>query len=107
MLFVAIWSFGVWLVFLFAMLLPFGLLSFFQAENLIAMSRLIMPLSLLVAGVFIIMEKTGAANEDPFENQVTDVPLTVLCNTIERDLREMLQEKELPAKLHPVQGYLY
>ena len=53
------------------------------------------------------MEKTGAANEDPFENQVTDVPLTALCNTIERDLREMLQEKELPAKLHTVQGYLY
>ena len=62
-----------------------------------------MPFSWLAAGVFIIMEKTGAANEDPFENQVTDVPLTALCNTIERDLREMLQET---AKLHPVQGYL-
>jgi putative membrane protein len=53
----------------------------------------------LIAGVFVIMERTGAANEDPFENQITDVPLTARCNTIERDLREMLGERELPAKL--------
>ena len=53
------------------------------------------------------MEKTGAANEDPFENRVTDVPLTALCNTVERDLKEQLGEAALPEKLVAVDGYLW
>ena len=53
------------------------------------------------------MERTGAANEDPFENQVTDIPMTALCNTIERDLKEMLGETELPEKIQAQNGYLF
>ena len=60
----------------------------------------------VIAGVFVIMERTGAANEDPFENKVTDVPMTYICNTLERDLLEMLGEIGLPEKLEPVKGYL-
>jgi len=59
-----------------------------------------------VAGVFVIMERTGAANEDPFENKITDVPLTSLCNTIERDLKDMLGEP-IPGKLPVENGYLF
>ena len=94
-------------VILFALLLPFGLLGFFTAENLIPFSWLIIPLSVMIAGVFVIMERTGAANEDPFENKTTDVALTSICNTIERNLREMLGETNLPKKLEPVEGYLF
>ena len=57
--------------------------------------------------VFVIMERTGAVNEDPFENQITDVPLTAICNTIERNLREMLGEAKLPQKMEAVEGYLF
>ena len=91
---------------LFSVLLPFGLLSFFQSDLLGAYSWLIIPLSFLISGVFIVMERTGAANENPFENQVTDIPMTALSNTIERNLKEMLQE-ELPAKMMPENGYLF
>lgn len=94
-------------VLIFAFMLPFGLLSFFQTDVLLPYSWLIIPMAILIAGVFIIMERTGAANEDPFENKITDVPLTALCNTIERDLKEMLGDKTLPAKLEPVDGYLF
>lgn len=95
-------------VILFSLLLPFGMLSFFQSsEAHEALSFLSIPLSVLIAGVFVIMERTGAANEDPFENLVTDIPLTALCNTIERDLREMLGEKDLPPKLKAENGYLF
>lgn len=94
-------------VVLFALMLPFGLLGFFLSEQLVSFAWLIIPLSVLIAGVFIIMERTGAANEDPFENKVTDVALSAICNTIERNLREMLGEKELPEKMKPVDGYLY
>lgn len=94
-------------VVLFALLLPFGLLSFFTRESLVGFSWLIIPLSVVVAGVFIIMEKTGAAIEDPFENKNTDVALTSICNTIERNLKELLGEPDLPEKLEPVDGYLF
>ena len=94
-------------VLLFALLLPFGLLGFFTSDALQAASWLIVPLSTLLSAVFIIMERTGVANEDPFENKITDVPLTYICNTIERDLREMLGETSLPAKLKPENGYLF
>ena len=94
-------------VILFALLLPFGLLGFFVSETLLEVSWLIIPLSVLIAGVFIIMERTGAANEDPFENKITDVALTSLCNTIERNLKELLGETDLPEQLQPVKGYLY
>jgi putative membrane protein len=53
------------------------------------------------------MERTGAANENPFENLVTDVPLTSICNKIERDLLEMLGNENLPQKLEAENGYLY
>ena len=86
-------------------MLPFGLLSFFQDVE--SLSWLIIPLSLLIALVFVIMERTGAANEDPFENKVTDVSLTAICNTIEIDLKQMLGEKELPSKVEPEKGYLF
>lgn len=92
-------------VWTFATVLPFGLLSLFVTSP--QLTVLIIPLTVIIAGMFTIMEKTGAANEDPFENRTTDVPLTAICNTIERDLREQLQEQDLPAKLEPVNGYLW
>jgi ion channel-forming bestrophin family protein len=94
-------------VLVFATFLPFGLLGFFLTDSLLPFTWMIVPLSTLIAGIFIIMERTGAANEDPFENLVTDVPLTSICNTIERDLKEMLGEKILSEKLKPIDGYLF
>lgn len=92
-------------VWTFATVLPFGLLSLFVSTPNLAW--LVIPLTVLIAGMFTIMDKTGSANEDPFENLVTDVPLTTLCNTIERDLKEQLNEINLPVKLEPVNGYLW
>ena len=91
-------------VWVFSFLLPFGMLSLFAGDARLAW--LIIPLSIIVSGVFVIMERTGAANEDPFENKVTDVPMTTMCNTIERDLKEMLGGVDLPAKIEAENGYL-
>lgn len=92
-------------VLLFIALLPFGLINFFNQNT--ETSWLVIPLSILISAVFVIMERTGAANENPFENLVTDVPLTSICNKIERDLLEMLGEKNLPPKLEAENGYLF
>jgi len=67
----------------------------------------VIPVAVIIAFVFAVIGKVGEVNEDPFEDRITDVPLTALCNTIERDLRELLGERELPAKLLPLDGYLY
>jgi putative membrane protein len=63
--------------------------------------------SILVSFVFGVMGKVGEVNEDPFENQITDIPMTSMCNTIERDLKEMLGEADLPAKLEAKDGYIF
>jgi putative membrane protein len=53
------------------------------------------------------VERTGAVNEEPFENRITDVPLSAYCTDIERDLRETLDERTLPDSLAPQNGYLF
>ena len=92
-------------VIIFSALLPLGLLSFFQSERIQAFDWMIIPLAILIGGVFVIMERTGEANENPFENKITDIPMTSLCNTIERDLKEMLGEA-IPDKIKSINGYI-
>ncbi|MCA6362890.1 MAG: hydrogenase [Bacteroidetes bacterium] len=88
----------------FILLLPFSLTGdFFRMQ----IGYLVVPVSFILSFVFAIIGKVGEVNEDPFENKITDVPLTALCNTVERDLREMLGETDLPAKKEPERGFLF
>ncbi|MBL7814359.1 MAG: hypothetical protein JNL70_05060 [Saprospiraceae bacterium] len=88
----------------FMVILPFSLITDF---NKMGVPELMIPLSILVSFVFGVMGKVGEVNEDPFENQITDIPMTSMCNTIERDLKEMLSETNLPAKLEPENGFIF
>lgn len=90
-------------LFTFMLLLPFCLVGDFTKMNI---GYLMVPVAVTISFVFSIIGKVGEVNEDPFENKITDVPLNALCNTIERDLKEMLGEKELPVKLVPENGFL-
>ncbi len=92
-------------VYTFSLILPFGLLGL--AVNGTLPLWTIIPLSSLLSLVFIVMERTGAVNEHPFENTITDVPMSYLCNEIERDLREFLGEEVFIQKLKPENGYLF
>lgn len=82
-------------VWLFVLLLPFGLIGQFKQLGHAA-TFLVIPFSVLISWVFITMEIVGDNSEDPFEGFVNDVPMTALCRTIEIDLREILGETELP-----------
>lgn len=88
----------------FMLLLPFSLVGDFSRMGA---DFLMVPVSCIISLVFAILAKVGEVNEDPFENRITDVPLTALCNTVERDLREMLGETVLPPAAEAKQGYLY
>jgi putative membrane protein len=96
---------NVYFVKLFILLVPFGMLQEF--ENLGAnYVWLTIPFSALVSWVFNTMEKIGEATENPFEGTANDIPMAALCRTIEIDLREMLDETEVPAPIQPVNNIL-
>jgi putative membrane protein len=80
----------------FLLLLPFALLS-----EIARMSSplLLIPLSLVISFVFAIIGKVGEVNEDPFENRITDVPMTYVCNLIESNTSEMLGQPIPPMQL--------
>lgn len=88
----------------FMIVLPFSLIADFSK---IGVPVLMIPLSVLVSFVFGVMGKVGEVNEDPFENRITDIPMSAMCNTIERDLKEILGKLDLPDKLTPKDGFLF
>ncbi|MEM9685633.1 MAG: bestrophin family ion channel [Bacteroidota bacterium] len=99
---------------LFILLLPFGLLNVFEDE-LAELTQsfhhwfifLMIPFSVLISWIFTTMEKVGSNSEDPFEGRVNDVPMTALCRTIEIDLKDMLDEENLPEKVSAKDNILY
>lgn len=91
-------------LYVFIFVLPFCLVGDFAKMNI---EYLLIPVSFVISFVFAIMNRVGTINESPFEHQVSDIPMTALCNMIERDLKEMLNETDLPAQLVPQNGYLF
>jgi len=89
-------------LYVFIFIIPICLIGDFTKMNI---SIFIIPVSFIISFVFSIMNRVGEINENPFENQVSDIPMTAMCNTIERDLKEMLGEV-LPEKLEAKNGYL-
>jgi len=66
------------------------------------------PFSLVIGYAFIMLEYVGRYIENPFENEVNDVPMDFVARTIEIDLLEILGETDLPAPIKPHgMGYLY
>jgi ion channel-forming bestrophin family protein len=84
-------------------LLPFGLLSLLPGASV----WWLVPLSVLIGGLFVILERSSQVIDAPFVGATTDVPMLAICTTIERDLREQLGHTDLPAPPQPVDGYLW
>lgn len=80
-------------VFIHASLLPFA----FVGDLHLAM----IPISVAISFVFLALDLIGERTEDPFENRLEDVPMTALSITIERDLKESLDEPNIPSKNKP------
>lgn len=67
---------------------------------------MVISVSFILCFVFAVMNKVGEINEDPFENRRSDIPMTAICNTRERDLKEMANEP-MPEKTEVKKGYLF
>ncbi|MFD2036685.1 bestrophin family protein [Belliella marina] len=98
-------SINLFFVWLLVLMLPFGMLNEFQKLGEIFV-WLTIPFSVIVSWVFTSMEKVGEATENPFEGGANDIPMAALSRTIEIDLRDMLDESNLPEPVTPVNSIL-
>jgi putative membrane protein len=94
-----------WFIRLFVWLVPFGMLQEFRRIDGVAI-WLTIPFSVVVTWLFLALEKIGEGTENPFEGTSNDVPITALSRTIEIDLRQMLDEADVPPPLTPVHAIL-
>lgn len=94
-------SVNLFFVWLFIFLLPLGMVNEFSQMGG-AYVWMTIPFSIIVSWVFLTMELIGDFSENPFEGLFNDVPITALSRTIEIDLREMLDETDLPVPIKPI-----
>lgn len=59
------------------------------------------PLLVLIAALFFLVEKTAYNLQDPFRNRPSDTPVTAIARNIEINIRQLLKETEIPEPLKP------
>lgn len=91
---------------IFVIMLPFGMITEFKKLG-DGMEWLLVPFNLVVSWVFVLMEYTGDVSENPFEGLLNDVPLRSIVRNIEIDIKDMLGEEQLPARVEPIYGALF
>lgn len=98
-------STALWLTFVFCSLLPFGIMDVFHDKS--GWLFWICPLIVgLVTWIFFLMEKIGDYSENPFEGTYNDVPITSIARGIEIDMREMINDKNIPEPIKAENGFL-
>ena len=90
---------------IFIFLLPFGLVAQFK-ELGGDWLWLAVPFGVLVAWIFLMMELTGDYTENPFEGMPGDIPMKSLSRTIEIDLRQMIDDQNIPEPIGDIDNIL-
>ncbi|MCH2045503.1 MAG: hypothetical protein MK212_15405 [Saprospiraceae bacterium] len=90
---------------LFIFLLPFGMLSAFIESEVGCLIWMAIPFSVMGSWVFWTMEMIGDYSENPFEGLYNDVPITTMARGIEIDIRQMLDETDLPKPVQSIEGW--
>ncbi len=80
---------------IFILLLPFSMIPELMALGNTGL-WLSVPITTVIAFVYLMMEFTADYTENPFQGMANDIPMLSLCRTIEIDLRQMLGEDDLP-----------
>ncbi len=94
-----------WLTIVFCAFVPFGLLEIFNT-TMGWMYWLGPVITAIIIWVFFLMEKIGDYSENPFEGTYNDVPITAIARGIEIDLREMIDDTNIPKPTETVNGFL-
>lgn len=89
---------------LFTMLLPFAMINVFSGAQDGPLVFLAVPATVICFWIFWLMDRVGEYSENPFEGLANDVPIRNMARGIERDIRQMLDETDLPPAIGPVEG---
>jgi putative membrane protein len=98
-------SAALWQTVIFAALIPFGMVNVFAGGDAFYF-WLSVPFSALIIWMFFLMEKIGDHSENPFEGSYNDIPITSISRSIEIDLRQMIDDENIPAPLTSQHGFL-
>lgn len=90
---------------IFLFLLPFSMIPELMKVGNLGLWVSI-PLTAIIGWVYVMMEVIGDYTENPFQGMANDIPMLSLCRVIEIDLREMLNETDLPAAIEAKEGVL-
>lgn len=90
------------------LLLPLGMIDLLAPMNETVggamaghMVWLAVPLGVLVSWMYAALDQVGESSANPFEGGANDIPISQLCSTIESDLRQMLDERDVPMQQAP------
>jgi putative membrane protein len=64
------------------------------------------PLLLVIAAFFFLLERTATHLQDPFSNMPTDTAMTAIATNIEINIKQLLNEKDVPQPHKPNDFYL-
>ncbi len=97
------YSITIYFTWLFILVLPFSLLSELH-ESL--SPWVIIPIVILIGGIFLCLEKVGHDLINPFEGGVHDVPITSISRHIEIELKTMFDFELIPEEIEGMSGYI-
>ncbi|MFW0718197.1 bestrophin family protein [Pedobacter sp. N23S346] len=63
------------------------------------------PLLLVISSAFFLLEKSATHLQEPFNNKPTDTAVTTIATTIEINIKQLLEEKDVPEPLAPQSYY--
>lgn len=98
-------STGLWIMYIFCALIPFGLLDIFEQSHSLHY-WLTIPFSAVIIWVFFLVDRIGDYSENPFEADYNGVPISSIVRTIEIDLLQMLDEENIPVPYPVENGFL-
>jgi putative membrane protein len=85
-------------IYLFVIILSVGLKNIMLAYEI--------PLLMVISLLFFLLEKTAYHLQDPFRNRPSDTPVTQIARTIEINIRQLLNEKEVPQPITSNEYYV-
>jgi putative membrane protein len=88
---------------LFILFFPFAFISVFIS---LGAPLLVIPLTTIIGWIFYQIYVFGLVMSSPFENWKTDVALSAISNIIEIDLKEIIEDPDVPLKIQPENGAL-
>jgi len=83
----------------FTSLVPFHLID--------SIGFYVIPITVFEGFVFYALSELPNFYENPFDNHHQDTSVNAISRVIERDLLQMIGEKDIPPKIQPIEGVLH